>query len=464
MKLLRRLTMRQTILVAIPALSIVGWSLLLAVLHSEYWHAARNTYAEYQTRLFESFIQQNTITLRIADYAELRRRLNDLQLGPDEKYVAIVDAQNEILYMDLNRAADFDAFFNIWNRRKSAETGAVYGRLEQFPLRGRYFVFDLPIQNVATSQFFGRVVAFVSDHSFHQKEMAITRQLLLVGTLLLAIQLFVIFRVTRVIVAPLEQFVRQWVGHAEGTAELPTVPADAGTSYSWDLLRVSQAMGSIMAKQATAAAMGRFTSQIAHDMRNPLQVIKTYVKMSAEQVESDDLAKAANRCVTRLLVMADELLDYTKASRVEKAHCDIVHLCKTAIAEVQASAPANILFSYDGPPIVSVAVDSAKIGRVLTNMLVNATQAMKNGGNIDVHISHIPRGLQVAITDNGCGIAEEHLSRIFEPTFTFGKKSGTGLGLDYCKTVVEAHGGSISVGSHVGKGTTFTILLPSDGV
>ena len=103
-----------------------------------------------------------------------------------------------------------------------------------------------------------------------------------------------------------------------------------------------------------------------------------------------------------------------------------------------------------------ISCDSRKIEGVLSNILNNAVQALDGQGEIDVEITADSKFVTIQIKDSGPGISDENLSKIFEPMFTT-KTTGTGLGLVICKSIVEQHGGEISVSN---KPTTFTITLP----
>ena len=112
-----------------------------------------------------------------------------------------------------------------------------------------------------------------------------------------------------------------------------------------------------------------------------------------------------------------------------------------------------------------ITVDGNKIKQVLMNLLINASQAMPDGGRIIVKTAMVEEGKQLSITisDTGAGISKDNIPKIFDPFFTTkGPEKGTGLGLSVSYGIVQQHGGSITVDSAHGKGTTFKILLPAD--
>ena len=94
------------------------------------------------------------------------------------------------------------------------------------------------------------------------------------------------------------------------------------------------------------------------------------------------------------------------------------------------------------------------------NLILNAMQAMPNGGSLDVVTKHFDSGIRIEVSDTGVGISEENLARLFEPFFTT-KSGGTGLGLTNAKRIIQQHGGDIEVRSKMGVGTTVIVTLPS---
>ena len=109
--------------------------------------------------------------------------------------------------------------------------------------------------------------------------------------------------------------------------------------------------------------------------------------------------------------------------------------------------------------VTEILVDEAKIRRVLTNLIQNAIDAMPEGGRLSISSMSSPREVSISVTDTGMGIPQDHMEKIWTALYTT-KAKGIGLGLPICKRIVEAHGGSISVVSTVGRGSTFTVKLP----
>ena len=205
---------------------------------------------------------------------------------------------------------------------------------------------------------------------------------------------------------------------------------------------------------------------IAHDMRSPLSVLNAFVQHYETCGDSDEreFAGAAHRSVKKLLHMADDFLDYGKAKILNRTPCNLKQVyyefvepeCSKDLRDKGLSIDLNI------DPHLYANIDSHKISRTMTNLVQNAVRAVeKQKGRIEVGAMEGRSGeLIIIVSDNGCGIPKADLEKIYESFYSTDKKLGTGLGLSYCKQVVEVHDGTIDVQSDVNKGTIFTIMLP----
>lgn len=108
----------------------------------------------------------------------------------------------------------------------------------------------------------------------------------------------------------------------------------------------------------------------------------------------------------------------------------------------------------------TVFLDLRQVGQVLDNLILNAYQSMPEGGKVTIEARSVKGKVFLSVTDTGCGITEENMKKIYEPLFTT-KARGIGLGLSVSKNLLEANGGRIEVESEEGKGTTFTVMLPT---
>ena len=218
------------------------------------------------------------------------------------------------------------------------------------------------------------------------------------------------------------------------------------------------------------AALGRFASSVAHEIRNPLTGIATGVQYLSrgfpEGDERHDDVQFILREVSRLNSIIQDLLSATRPRMLTLGPVSVADVVRRAI---QAAAPLIgegkvqiLLEGADHWP--KVLADTDQLLQVILNVVQNAVQATQAGGEVAIHVrpSGSPRGsrVEIEISDTGAGVEPEHLPHLFEPFYTTRPK-GTGLGLFVAHGIVQRHGGSIEVVSTPGQRTTFKILLPA---
>ncbi len=219
------------------------------------------------------------------------------------------------------------------------------------------------------------------------------------------------------------------------------------------------------------ASLGRLTSGVAHELNNPLNNISTSIQILVEELEEDDLEYkkelliGAEKEVERSKEIVKSLLEFARERSLTLKRAYFKNLVNNAIKRVKSQVPDNITLKVEVPDDIQATVGPLGIERVLINLIVNAVQAMKNGGDITVKAckQESNSGFCFQVIDTGDGIPKEIISKIFDPFFTtkeVGK--GTGLGLSIIYGIMEQHCGKIKVSSEVGKGTTFTCFLPFD--
>jgi nitrogen fixation/metabolism regulation signal transduction histidine kinase len=225
-----------------------------------------------------------------------------------------------------------------------------------------------------------------------------------------------------------------------------------------------------------SAVVGRLASAIAHEIRNPLNYINLTLDHLRTSLAPEDETKRAtvNRLanqlkaeVARINTRISEFLNYTRPSRLELRPLDLRAVTEDALRIVEVEAADNGIetrIETEGATSPTVLADAESLRSVFTNLFINALQAIDGkGGRLTVKLSNAPDegSARVEIKDTGRGIAPEHLSQVFEPYFST-KETGTGLGLAIVKKAIDDHGGTISVQSEQGSGTTFTITLPTE--
>jgi signal transduction histidine kinase len=224
------------------------------------------------------------------------------------------------------------------------------------------------------------------------------------------------------------------------------------------------------AQRERLSSLGRLSTVVAHEIRNPLMIIKTALRtLRGAQVKPDDLRAAVadiDEETARLNRLVSEVLDFAKPIKFELEPTDLNALCEAAARAANSDAPP-IPISLDLDRSLPVVVTDAERLRVaLVNVLTNALNAvagrpMGESGPEPVRLKtrlKPPGQVLIEIRDQGTGIAGEDLSRVFDPYFTT-RRTGTGLGLAISKNIVEGLGGTISVSSRPGEGTEVRIEL-----
>jgi signal transduction histidine kinase/ActR/RegA family two-component response regulator len=216
-------------------------------------------------------------------------------------------------------------------------------------------------------------------------------------------------------------------------------------------------------------SIGVLAGGIAHDFNNFLTVVQGNIEVAKRQLTLTEpaqqfLDQAANAC-QRAKFLSSQLLTFAKGGAPVRRVVSIAQLVTEAVHLARTGSPVGIEVNL-AEGLWSAQVDSGQIGQVLHNILINAREAMTGGGTIEVQARNVlgldaadPR-VRISVCDNGSGISEEVLRRIFDPYFTT-KPGGNGLGLATAYAIVVKHGGHISVDSKPGLGSTFTIDLPA---
>ncbi|HEX8679855.1 MAG TPA: HAMP domain-containing sensor histidine kinase, partial [Chthoniobacterales bacterium] len=176
-----------------------------------------------------------------------------------------------------------------------------------------------------------------------------------------------------------------------------------------------------------------------------------------------ELTSMMDKAVDGMLAMTQELLDYARGStELKKESVSIWRLMDELNQQALHLLPGqNVQFvkhlNYDG----TIEIDLARFTRVLSNLIKNAREAMPGGGILAFSTELRDGEVVLRLSDTGCGIPADILPKLFEPFVTHGKSHGTGLGMAIAKSIVDAHGGAISVASTPGNGTTVEIRLPA---
>ena len=209
------------------------------------------------------------------------------------------------------------------------------------------------------------------------------------------------------------------------------------------------------------AALGEVAAGIAHEFRNPMGVIAGYAKLLLKGLEEADdrkeIIQAILNEIEEMNRVMEELLKFSTSEPINRMDIDLVSFI-TDIVKGMGQTASEIKVSPCGP--VAISGDKTLLRQALKNLLQNAVHA---GDKIRIDIEKTDlsgrNGVSIAVKDNGRGIPETDFNKIFMPFYTT-KSSGTGIGLALVQKIALAHGGSVSVNSKEGKGSTFRLTLP----
>ena len=227
--------------------------------------------------------------------------------------------------------------------------------------------------------------------------------------------------------------------------------------------------GLIQAEKLTS--LGQLAASIAHEVNNPLSGVLVYTQLLAKKIAGDKFSKetALNYLskmeseLTRSTRLIRNLLDFARQSPPSLRSVSINDVVDRALDLAAHSAELqNIeVMKEFSPSLPNIMADFDQLQQVCTNLIINAVQAMPEGGRLTLHTSTSDNWLKIEVRDTGCGISQENLRKLFTPFFTTkGKGKGVGLGLAVAHGIIQRHQGRIEVQSKEGEGTTFTIYLP----
>jgi PAS domain S-box-containing protein len=227
------------------------------------------------------------------------------------------------------------------------------------------------------------------------------------------------------------------------------------------------------------SALGELAAAAAHEINNPLAGVLIYCRLLSEKInrqlldkdkETADLGKEMmatlakmEQAVTYCANITRGLLDFARESKPNVAPVTLRLVIDNSLALVGSKAKLkNIeIVREEDPGIKPITADFQQLEQVFVNLIVNAMQAMPDGGKLTIRTRQENDWVTITVQDTGQGIPSKNLPKLFTPFFTT-KEKGTGLGLAISHGIIERHGGTIKVESETGKGTTFTIRLPKN--
>jgi signal transduction histidine kinase len=217
-------------------------------------------------------------------------------------------------------------------------------------------------------------------------------------------------------------------------------------------------------KSERFVVIGQTAGMVGHDIRNPLQAITSDLYLIEDELKnnpdctSEDIAESIasiNENIAYINKIVSDLQDYTRTLTINPSDVNL----KALFSGMSNLVPSIINLVLAVPSELTIKTDAMYLKRVMINLVINAVQAMPDGGKLTISATVEAGKVLISVSDTGVGIPEEIKPNLFKPMFTT-KAKGQGLGLAVVKRLVEALGGSISVESHVGRGSKFTVSLP----
>ena len=228
-----------------------------------------------------------------------------------------------------------------------------------------------------------------------------------------------------------------------------------------------QAAQEELVQKGRLAVLGQLTATVSHEIRNPLGTVANslyLLKDSLSGEEHERLARPlmlAERNVERCDAIISDLLDFSRQRKIEKEPLDIDAWFAELLGEL--SFPEDVQRHWDFTSQATVLADSERLRRVMINVITNALQALDEipcaDKMLDIQVRIVDDRCEILVCDNGPGMSEEVMARIFEPMFST-KNFGVGLGVPIIKNIMEGHGGGVDYHSELGKGTTVSMWLP----
>jgi len=234
----------------------------------------------------------------------------------------------------------------------------------------------------------------------------------------------------------------------------------------------NKALKAKLTKLQAMANLGKVSAIVAHEINNILMPLGNYAQVALNNPDDKELTTKALQKTVKNSARASEILESIMAmvngETAEVRKCRLLNLVNEVFSCIGRDLSKDkIKLLLDIPEDMSIDVVPVQFQQVIMNLALNAVEAMKpNGGVLSIKATAGSDETEVRVSDSGCGIEQENLEKIFRPFFTTktvdspAGRTGSGLGLAFCIEIIEAHNGSITVQSQVGKGTEFIIKLP----
>jgi len=222
-----------------------------------------------------------------------------------------------------------------------------------------------------------------------------------------------------------------------------------------------------LVQQERIAALGRAAAQVAHEVKNPLAGLLLYSLHLKSKIDKSSESEAALvdkivETINHLIDTVERILGFARPIAITPRSANLNQIVNDVLELLRPQITANdidvhVSLSEQAAPAI---IDESSMRGALMNLILNAVEAMPQGGRLTITSDRNEQGLRLEISDTGHGISEEAVKDIFEPFYTT-KEQGLGLGMPYAKKIIEQHGGNITCNSRPGEGTTIRIALPA---
>lgn len=217
-----------------------------------------------------------------------------------------------------------------------------------------------------------------------------------------------------------------------------------------------------LARKDKMESLGMLLANIAHEIRNPIMAIKTFVEALPVQYGNPrfraEMLKYVPMEIERLNKLVGELLQYAHPRAPVRKWCNLNEIVNSVMVLFQGQVNSGIDFEIQIDTFLKIWADEQQLKQILINLILNATEAIKEKGKVKIAAGKNEYGIWIEVEDDGCGISSEHLGHIFDPFYTT-KEKGTGLGLFITYQLVKENHGDIRVFSQKGRGTRFKITF-----
>ena len=372
----------------------------------------------------------------------------------------------------------------------AASNGEFNAPLEAGPLIGqtREPITSDPIVYTVSGTLIPYIVEVTLSNPYTYRTTALattTGMLAFIGILALLVSVGVAATFARRFTVPLRRLTEASRGLAEGdlAQRVPDDPEQWGSSELIELALQFNAMADRVQESVEIIRQDRdrsrdFLADVSHELRTPIAALRTFNELLRERAGEDPVARAefleaSAAQLERLDWLAQNLLELSKLDSglvlLDLRPDDIRSTVEQAVEQATTAAKRRGVSVTTHVPATPLQVrhDPVRIAQVVANLVGNAIKFTPRGGLVDVDVEAVPDGVKVVVTDTGVGIDPEELPRIFERFYrgtraSEARGSGSGLGLAIVRSIVEMHGGSVTVESRVNTGSTFTVMLPRD--